>query len=163
MRVNNRRYNRRINRLGFIDEIASGMVGGSGDEGETSSSAQGGQAQTDTATTVSPTFQQAFTPQISPVIQVSTGSGSQSAATSQRIRGGQSAKGGSGSREDDGLMTSPPFVDNFAGESFDNFTPENDGVFQSQNNLGALVPWFIGGAVILTSVYLFTQPEKRAI
>lgn len=49
------------------------------------------------ATTISPAFQQSFTPQVSPVIQVSTGGGSQTASTTQIAPGGQAARGGGAS------------------------------------------------------------------
>ena len=46
------------------------------------------------ATTISPTFQQSFTPQISPIMTVSTGSGAVTASTAQTATGGQQAEGG---------------------------------------------------------------------
>lgn len=42
-------------------------------------------------TNISPNFQQSFTPQVSPVMQMSSGSGSQGAGTSQKADGGQNA------------------------------------------------------------------------
>lgn len=48
-------------------------------------------------TTASPTFQQAFTPQVSPVIQVSSGSGDQDGGTAQTADTPQTAKGGGSS------------------------------------------------------------------
>jgi hypothetical protein len=50
-----------------------------------------------TTTAVSPTIQQGFTPQISPVFQQSSGGGNQSASTQQIAPGGQSGQGGSAS------------------------------------------------------------------
>lgn len=73
----------------------AGMRGlGSGDSTESSSSSESGSA-TRSTTAVSPTIQQQFTPQISPVFQQSSGGGSQSASTQQIAPGGQSGQGGS--------------------------------------------------------------------
>jgi hypothetical protein len=67
---------------------------GSGDETSSESSSSSGAA-TRSTTAVSPTIQQQFTPQISPVFQQSSGGGSQTASTQQIAPGGQSGQGGS--------------------------------------------------------------------
>lgn len=49
---------------------------------------------TNITTTINPTFQQSFTPQVSPVMTVQTGSGSVDAGTGQQVQPTQSAGGG---------------------------------------------------------------------
>jgi len=77
--------------MGFIDDIAKGLIGGNSGTG-TPGSAPGG-----SPTTISPTFQQSFTPQASPVISpiINSPNSSTVGAPSQIAPGGQRAAGGS--------------------------------------------------------------------
>ncbi len=71
-----------------------GRLRGIGAMGDNKQEQQQSQGQS-TTTAVSPTIQQSFTPNISPVFQQSSGGGSQSASTQQIAPGGQSGQGGS--------------------------------------------------------------------
>lgn len=62
------------------------------------------------ATAVSPTIQQQFTPQISPVFQQSSGGGTQSASTQQIAPGGQSGQGGAASAQPQGAAPAPSYA-----------------------------------------------------
>lgn len=90
----------RVNGLGWVAAAASAYGAYQANKNSGSSNTSGGSstagapAQPTSATSVSPTIQQQFTPQISPVFQQSSGGGSQTASTQQIAPGGQSGKGG---------------------------------------------------------------------
>lgn len=86
--------------LGQWGEIAAAVIGSQAGGGGGAGGGAGGPspaaAPRPDATTISPAFQQSFTPQISPVFQQTQDSpgATQAATTVQRASGGQSAKGG---------------------------------------------------------------------
>lgn len=59
-------------------------------------------------TTISPTFQQDFTAQVSPAINVQTGGGSITAATQQQVASEQAARGGGTTSAPPGMPGMPP-------------------------------------------------------
>lgn len=100
----------RLHGLGYVTEALTAYNaynasknGGSGGSG----GAAGAVPQPTTATAISPTIQQQFTPQISPVFQQSSGGGSQTASTQQIAPGGQSGQGGAATAQPAGAGASP--------------------------------------------------------
>ena len=119
-----------------------------------------------TTTTISPTFQQSFTPQVSPVIQVSQDGGSQSASTTQRVLGSQQAKGGDA--DSGGALAPPsPYASEYnaspgffdapqPGNFFDSQNETFDSTFQeSGGGMPNALPWIIGAGAALAAWYYF--------
>jgi len=114
-------------------------------------------------TTVSPAFQQAFTPQVSPVInaQIQSAGATATGAPVQQASGGQTARGG-GSRATPGgapptANPAPPVDGNFP-SPFAN--PFNSPVVTRQTNYVPLMTTAIIAAALLGGVFLFTNKGK---
>ena len=146
----------------LASDAGAGLLGSGGGGG-----GSGDAPMVATTTTVSPTFQQSFTPQVSPVIQVSQGGGSQSGAASQKVLGSQQAEGGGsdmpGGSPGPGSSSydaSPGFFD---GPQPGNFFDSQDKVFEetfkeSEPSIVGILPWLIGGSVVLGAVYMMKKP-----
>jgi len=144
--------------MGQWGELAASAFGGG-----LAPTSGGGPAGASVSTTVSPTFQQSFTPQVSPVIQVSQGGGEQRGSTSQVAPGGQQAKGGDtaapspGFSPSPGYGYSPSFQD--SGSLFDNYGPASGdyGRDTFADNGGAMMdylPLILGGLAIAGAIIL---------
>lgn len=159
-------------------------IGGSSSGGGGGGGGMGPAVSTGTSTTVSPTFQQSFTPQVSPVIQVSTGGGEQRASTSQIAPGGQEAKGGEGAPASaaagtpaGGLQTPPTYItpsfqDVYSpsgGQSQQHYIPQyiaqQAATDQAVFGTGAAgIPWtplILGGAGLLGLIVYMGGQNKR--
>lgn len=131
----------------------------------------GGTGMPNTTTTVSPTFQQSFTPQVSPVIQVSQGGGEQRGATSQVAPGGQQAEGGatetpSGFPSVPGYDYSPSFSDSVSPfDSYGDYPEQYQGVFSEQKKtMGDYMPWVVLGIIAAgVAVYFLTQNKPKGM
>ena len=138
--------------IGAITSLASMVGGGDILPGSGGGSAPAGGTTQSTAVDVevSPTFQQAFTPQFSPVMQQSQGGGDQTASTIQEAGGGQTAGGG-------GPGLSLPGFDapTFADSSSPDFSPVSASVVPNNKMLimGLLVAAGFAAFVIM-------QPKK---
>ena len=104
---------------GAFDAVAGAFTGGSGGDKESGGASSATDTTTKTSTAVNPNFQQSFSAQVSPVIQVSSGSGSQRGAVDQSLTETQSAEsaGMPGFNDDAGYVgapMSPSFVDRYA-------------------------------------------------
>lgn len=129
------------------------------------------------STTVSPNFQQSFTPQVSPVIQVSSGSGDQRGATSQTATGGQEAHGGAGGSAAASASAGPEGATATAEPGYSTlpqreFNAPNGGgypapasntvfdrVFQDQN-ISANWPILLVSGIVLTGVVIYMRKRS---
>jgi len=128
--------------------------------------------ETATATAISPNFQQSFTPQVSPVIQVSQGGGSQSGSTTQKVMSRQQAEGGSAGAGtgsgatpyNEALDLSPGFFDSpEPGQFFDSQGMTDERYYRESGgaNYAQYLPLMLGVGALGLLAYVVTNDKSK--
>ena len=175
--------------MGFIDTLlgaAGALTGGGGTPGGGMSPVGASQPSGPTATTISPTFQQDFSAQVSPTISPIIGSPGATGGVSTPVfaaPGGQHAAGGGTTIPPAQPMSTPsympsPSVAPLSLPSLANpnmqqrfniqdyvprgFSPTEMTQAEKGFDFNTALPWLIGGGIALTGLVLFAPRRKKA-